>query len=91
MKIMYKEINKVLKQLCLGKQEVPVMLKPLSFLNRGHCNEPAASRRIDRQLEGRCARQGDPGSVLGCWIRPRDPEAAGAAAVHALGAACWGG
>lgn len=37
------------------------------------CCQVNASRRIDRQLEGRCARQGDPGSVE-TWISLDTPR-----------------
>lgn len=40
------------------------------------CCQINASRRIDRQLEGRCARQGDPGSVE-TWICLETPRVAG--------------
>lgn len=39
------------------------------------CCQVNASRRIDRQLEGRCARQGDPGSVE-TWISLETPRVA---------------
>ena len=39
------------------------------------CCQFNASRRIDRQLEGRCARQGDPGSVE-TWISGATPRVA---------------
>lgn len=39
------------------------------------CCQFNASRRIDRQLEGRCARQGDPGSVE-TWISIATPRVA---------------
>ena len=39
------------------------------------CCQVNASRRIDRQLEGRCARQGDPGSVE-TWISLDTPGVA---------------
>ena len=39
------------------------------------CCQVNASRRIDRQLEGRCARQGDPGSVER-WLSLETPQAA---------------
>jgi preprotein translocase subunit SecA len=39
------------------------------------CCQVNASRRIDRQLEGRCARQGDPGSVE-TWISLDTPRVA---------------
>lgn len=45
------------------------------------------SRRIDRQLEGRCARQGDPGSVE-TWLSVDMPALAGTGWVQALARGC---
>jgi preprotein translocase subunit SecA len=47
------------------------------------CCQFNASRRIDRQLEGRCARQGDPGSVER-WISLETPRAADVPLLGAL-------
>lgn len=47
------------------------------------CCQFNRSRRIDRQLEGRCARQGDPGSVE-TWLAADMRELAGKAWVQAL-------
>ena len=47
------------------------------------CCQFNASRRIDRQLEGRCARQGDPGSVER-WISLETPRVAGVPLLGAL-------
>jgi len=48
------------------------------------CCQFNASRRIDRQLEGRCARQGDPGSVE-TWISGATPRVAELPLLGALG------
>ncbi|WP_346284705.1 DEAD/DEAH box helicase [Zoogloea sp.] len=47
------------------------------------CCQFNRSRRIDRQLEGRCARQGDPGSVE-TWLAADMPALAGKRWVRAL-------
>lgn len=47
------------------------------------CCQFNRSRRIDRQLEGRCARQGDPGSTE-TWLSADMPVLAGKAWVQAL-------
>ena len=51
------------------------------------CCQFNVSRRIDRQLEGRCARQGDPGSVER-WISLETPRAAGVPLLAALAYRC---
>ena len=51
------------------------------------CCQFNASRRIDRQLEGRCARQGDPGSVER-WISLETPRVACVPFLGALARRC---